>query len=138
MPFFLPPFPSGVPARARSGDGHRSSHTLPGETRVGLHLALKDISGCRACPEDVSTWRKWKRDPVLAVPLSLPTRCVLLGAIPFSRRPRATVPASVLGLDRKSTRLNSSHGYISYAVFCLKKKKNHIQACFCEVLLDTC
>src|SRR2546422_4804159 len=28
------------------------------------------------------------------------------------------------GRDRKSTRLNSSHGYISYAVFCLKKKKN--------------
>src|SRR5687768_17957884 len=27
------------------------------------------------------------------------------------------------GEDRKSTRLNSSHGYISYAVFCLKKKK---------------
>src|SRR2546422_8544122 len=34
--------------------------------------------------------------------------------------------------DRKSTRLNSSHGYISYAVFCLKKKKkksrHHINA----------
>src|SRR5687768_17975474 len=28
-----------------------------------------------------------------------------------------------LAIDRKSTRLNSSHGYISYAVFCLKKKK---------------
>src|SRR5687768_17896082 len=28
--------------------------------------------------------------------------------------------------DRKSTRLNSSHGYISYAVFCLKKKKKII------------
>src|SRR5689334_24013895 len=28
--------------------------------------------------------------------------------------------------DRKSTRLNSSHSSISYAVFCLKKKKNHI------------
>src|SRR2546429_9474449 len=28
-----------------------------------------------------------------------------------------------VGGDRKSTRLNSSHGYISYAVFCLKKKK---------------
>src|SRR5256884_5331818 len=28
------------------------------------------------------------------------------------------------GEDRKSTRLNSSHGYISYAVFCLKKKKS--------------
>src|SRR2546422_7712620 len=31
--------------------------------------------------------------------------------------------ASVTRTDRKSTRLNSSHGYISYAVFCLKKKK---------------
>src|SRR2546422_6772084 len=31
--------------------------------------------------------------------------------------------ASFAELDRKSTRLNSSHGYISYAVFCLKKKK---------------
>src|SRR5205809_7896119 len=29
--------------------------------------------------------------------------------------------------DRKSTRLNSSHGYISYAVFCLKKKKKQSQ-----------
>src|SRR5256884_5982324 len=31
------------------------------------------------------------------------------------------------GADRKSTRLNSSHGYISYAVFCLKKKKKTIR-----------
>src|SRR5687768_17971290 len=30
--------------------------------------------------------------------------------------------------DRKSTRLNSSHGYISYAVFCLKKKKKNIKS----------
>src|ERR1041385_8522092 len=30
---------------------------------------------------------------------------------------------SLQPIDRKSTRLNSSHGYISYAVFCLKKKK---------------
>src|SRR2546422_7220729 len=31
--------------------------------------------------------------------------------------------------DRKSTRLNSSHGYISYAVFCLKKKKKRHSSC---------
>src|SRR2546422_8276460 len=36
-------------------------------------------------------------------------------------------PAAGARRDRKSTRLNSSHGYISYAVFCLKKKKKHIQ-----------
>src|SRR5207245_11279161 len=35
----------------------------------------------------------------------------------------AAEPGEVLGEDRKSTRLNSSHGSISYAVFCLKKKK---------------
>src|SRR2546422_4813354 len=35
------------------------------------------------------------------------------------RRPRDVCEEK----DRKSTRLNSSHGYISYAVFCLKKKK---------------
>src|SRR2546422_4040611 len=38
---------------------------------------------------------------------------------------RAVVENASYGIyrDRKSTRLNSSHGYISYAVFCLKKKK---------------
>src|SRR2546422_8152913 len=34
------------------------------------------------------------------------------------------------GIDRKSTRLNSSHGYISYAVFCLKKKKKKTRSSF--------
>src|SRR2546429_4005959 len=42
----------------------------------------------------------------------------------FRRFPVATIALSGLTpLDRKSTRLNSSHGYISYAVFCLKKNK---------------
>src|SRR2546429_5136042 len=36
---------------------------------------------------------------------------------------RNQVRAVAMSSDRKSTRLNSSHGYISYAVFCLKKKK---------------
>src|SRR5258707_8587969 len=41
-------------------------------------------------------------------------------------RPKSRVKASYFGrqvIDRKSTRLNSSHANISYAVFCLKKKK---------------
>src|SRR2546422_5506381 len=37
-------------------------------------------------------------------------------------------PHEVQRRDRKSTRLNSSHGYISYAVFCLKKKKKGPQS----------
>src|SRR2546430_10335862 len=37
---------------------------------------------------------------------------------------RIAAGAEFEGIDRKSTRLNSSHSQISYAVFCLKKKKN--------------
>src|SRR3989449_5685937 len=46
-------------------------------------------------------------------------RVALRGAVEHGRGGRT--PARGAG-DRKSTRLNSSHGYISYAVFCLKKK----------------
>src|SRR2546428_2378068 len=45
------------------------------------------------------------------------------GGRPGCRRDRARV--SPRHLDRKSTRLNSSHDQISYAVFCLKKKKKN-------------
>src|SRR3712207_8626768 len=41
-------------------------------------------------------------------------------------RPRADREAVLDAVDRKSTRLNSSHANISYAVFCLKKKKKSI------------
>src|SRR2546429_6257715 len=51
--------------------------------------------------------------------------------LPAPGSERSTTPASCWRLpvmvDRKSTRLNSSHGYISYAVFCLKKKKRKTQ-----------
>src|SRR5258707_9301873 len=40
---------------------------------------------------------------------------------------RAGVRACAPGEDRKSTRLNSSHANISYAVFCLKKKNEHLE-----------
>src|SRR5687768_18050720 len=42
-------------------------------------------------------------------------------------RDKAKAEATLAFLDRKSTRLNSSHGYISYAVFCLKKKIQRVQ-----------
>src|SRR2546429_4014232 len=45
-------------------------------------------------------------------------------AQPDQRENSSHRPREASDRDRKSTRLNSSHGYISYAVFCLKKKKN--------------
>src|SRR2546429_3614648 len=49
--------------------------------------------------------------------------------VPFLEKELAGALANEPGPagDRKSTRLNSSHGYISYAVFCLKKKKRNTQ-----------
>src|SRR2546422_8520858 len=51
-------------------------------------------------------------------------------------RRAAACPRKSARIDRKSTRLNSSHGYISYAVFCLKKKKQtdeHVDAGLIDV-----
>src|SRR2546422_7887758 len=56
------------------------------------------------------------------------------------RSPKSTEflkPLPIEG-DRKSTRLNSSHGYISYAVFCLKKKKKlKARVCFTQLGYST-
>src|SRR5476651_1946879 len=59
-------------------------------------------------------WRDWSSDVCSS---DLP-RCASRVPVPCRFRGRATAT------DRKSTRLNSSHANISYAVFCLKKKKN--------------
>src|SRR3712207_8222366 len=47
-------------------------------------------------------------------------------ASPGLQAPRPTTHTAVHKKDRKSTRLNSSHANISYAVFCLKKKKKKV------------
>src|SRR2546427_8869744 len=55
------------------------------------------------------------------------SRWVMSPASLFTNRLRGQLSAQAIGeqrRDRKSTRLNSSHSQISYAVFCLKKKKN--------------
>src|SRR2546422_5137701 len=55
--------------------------------------------------------------------------CNTFLALVFVNCASTNITPSAPSIDRKSTRLNSSHGYISYAVFCLKKKKktdNHI------------
>src|SRR5688572_33112811 len=63
-----------------------------------------------------------------ALPILLATRSrldfIINNACQTVRRPPAFYEHMMEGEDRKSTRLNSSHSQISYAVFCLKKKKN--------------
>src|SRR2546427_2435145 len=65
--------------------------------------------------------RIWKR--MFGVPRSLAIRLTTAAMLPPTLLPTAARRRPSTPIDRKSTRLNSSHSQISYAVFCLKKKK---------------
>src|SRR5206468_12847799 len=71
-----------------------------------------------ALPICSTNWRSASRQSASAVSTLTATK---RSASPGRRRP--TTGRSADTTDRKSTRLNSSHDQISYAVFCLKKKK---------------
>src|SRR2546429_2736686 len=91
-------------ARQRGSRGH-SDH--------GFFLSLWHGSAAvEAC---------WSPCKTLRVAVAMPERFSVLDFFPAA-------DGWCCFLDRKSTRLNSSHGYISYAVFCLKKKKRSILA----------
>src|SRR2546430_7644983 len=82
------------------------------------------VTGVQTCALPISMSPELKSTPgPLSASASLSLR--------FCRRSTSqrTMPPTMIGVevetgDRKSTRLNSSHSQISYAVFCLKKKKN--------------
>src|SRR3712207_8262066 len=57
------------------------------------------------------------------IPVVLLNGFVILGVEAFWQN--VAIGVVLIAADRKSTRLNSSHANISYAVFCLKKKKQH-------------
>src|SRR5690625_6279738 len=88
------------------------------------------MPGEMATPEQVSYYQRLIYNLVRILPSQLysdATATVLVPSIrslsPLSmEQVRGAIPGSLS--DRKSTRLNSSHVAISYAVFCLKKKKN--------------
>src|SRR2546429_1174793 len=84
-----------------------------------LHWAITDQP-----PNSDRIWQQWKNvEKPSALKSTATAECDELSALYAFLVERAAVKS--VGLfwpDRKSTRLNSSHGYISYAVFCLKKK----------------
>src|SRR2546429_2609174 len=59
---------------------------------------------------------------------------VVPGALGAWRKQAIEAAGGITAEDRKSTRLNSSHGYISYAVFCLKKKNKYSDS-FCSATI---
>src|SRR3712207_7450140 len=94
-----PPFPSTTLFRS----GFAASLARPGGNVTGLS-SLAPATGAKSLE-------------LLKAILPAASRAVVLGG------PDVPGNAEQLRADRKSTRLNSSHANISYAVFCLKKKK---------------
>src|SRR2546429_4375401 len=139
---FLAAAVSGQSHQREQGRWQRSAaHQQSDQYRLedgGQHLAAKqNLSGSTipSIPNQVGGAHRDQGHGRQAGPLGLPhaalrdeirgPRSSLLRA----STPRVTdqAPQGQSRKDRKSTRLNSSHGYISYAVFCLKKKKNSHQ-----------
>src|SRR2546429_7847135 len=102
-----------------AGGSQRSEPAPPHDT--GRYFTVGDRSSNARCFfffNDTATTEIYTLSLHDALPISLSSPAahrVSAGRWPAAWRPRAPT-------DRKSTRLNSSHGYISYAVFCLKKK----------------
>src|SRR5215216_8065584 len=99
---------------------HKNARLTPlGRERIVMQVLSGQTPKAAAqaagvCPRTVRKWVVRYRSEGLA------------GLADRSSRPRhlhRPTPAAIVERDRKSTRLNSSHQIISYAVFCLKKKK---------------
>src|SRR5205085_7906137 len=96
---------------------HRHLHSFP--TRRSSDLSARRCSmPCRHSMRRSFTTPKPPRNSILR-------RCAW--RCPPVKRCRPSYSAASKNVDRKSTRLNSSHSQISYAVFCLKKKKKNIK-----------
>src|SRR5437588_4705978 len=99
-----------------------------GRARLGMALA-----GILLVPGLATLWTAWGKLVAPVPPAPLPLSLTGLGALAinvacafmlarFRGHSGSLTRAAYLSADRKSTRLNSSHTVISYAVFCLKKK----------------
>src|SRR2546429_7118243 len=123
------------PCRSKS---RLSVSAIFGRCPLGCRRRCHVAYGARWCVQlsrAHSSWRYWTSSPFGNAPVGF--NLCAFGLFGSDSRLVEQVACRVLDCDRdrKSTRLNSSHGYISYAVFCLKKKKNTHEY---SLVLHTC
>src|SRR5207249_11963922 len=116
----------GLREQAAGFDGIRSISRLCGKT-PSCERKFRGATGKRAFHE-IEAGKNHAADESSVAPQDIHRGCSARGdheARPAENRPGADQRGPAVRPDRKSTRLNSSHVSISYAVFCLKKKKKH-------------
>src|SRR2546429_4029030 len=104
---------------------------LPISAAVQTDTPKRTTSLIRNCPASSNIgnqYQKWRAPGVEKRKLTVNRNVMIAPMLPMNESLA----------DRKSTRLNSSHGYISYAVFCLKKKKNNHNAGYVLIPLKPC
>jgi len=87
----------------------------PNPRRVRMYLAEKGIKDVPLVPINILKGESRAADSLARNPF---------GGIPYLELDDGTVLSESVAIDRKSTRLNSSHANISYAVFCWNKKSS--------------
>src|SRR5215217_4077485 len=103
---------TGPACGARSAAGPGAARHAAVERTVPAHLCVLFFND--TATTEIYTLSLHDALPILSGPVPLPPDSLLVQVTSFG---------AAVGQDRKSTRLNSSHANISYAVFCLKKKK---------------
>src|SRR5438132_4712246 len=95
---------------------------------LSLHDALPISPGCSSGPRSAGTRSRCTLPPAPGPALRAPATCSSSLVAPCRRIHCVCWPPYrlIVPQDRKSTRLNSSHTVISYAVFCLKNKKTDV------------
>src|SRR2546422_2841366 len=83
----------------------------------------------RSRPNVFTPVQRPKAGSAETVAVHAPAGRVVVTAIKAAAAGTLDVAEAPIVIDRKSTRLNSSHGYISYSVFCLKKKISNLLYC---------
>src|SRR2546422_1489083 len=114
----------GAPPRPRpAGRGRRARRRKSSTQDDALPPAPPVVSSSRNFSTHTTSGRhnSWSTPTIITVIARIAR--AIADTFPWSS---ATLMYEPTPGDRKSTRLNSSHGYISYAVFCLKKKKQKI------------
>src|SRR2546427_7759681 len=100
---------------------------------VTCHAPALAAVGCSVVATPLMTVPKFRSRSVAIVIPTVTTTASADTDEPACAAARPVKPTQAANRDRKSTRLNSSHSQISYAVFCLKKKKKNKQSSSKEI-----
>src|SRR5438034_11296511 len=126
--FFKPPQGVTCPSTVLPNDNSTSQNARAPSTRFAFSRAVYLITAAELAANGYTSGNSpsslgWNYQTAPGISGAAPLKIYLQNTSDTTYMKGTSFSAAIAGIDRKSTRLNSSHTVISYAVFCLKKKK---------------